>query len=325
MSEPPPPPMISPVVLKPPPPSAEKATATTTNRSSSDIVMAREYKRGNWTLHETLTLITAKKLHHDRRRRATPTAALRWKWVEDYCWDHGCLRSQSQCNDKWDNLLRDYKKLHHYQQQQQQQQQEAHSSLSYWEMERQQRKERDLPSNLPLQVYQALNEAQLTFRNKDNNAPTTTTTTTTPPTTTTNMNKTHCRSQVMPTTGTAAEEAAPPPPTTAPPPPAQPTEFSVESSDSSETNGAETKRRKVRGLESRIVRSAGVMARAMLAREEKRERRHRDLMDLEERRLRIEEARAEFNRRGRSGLVSAVNNLSNALQAIASDRRNNAT
>ncbi|KAK9115690.1 hypothetical protein Sjap_014637 [Stephania japonica] len=186
-------------------------------------------------------------------------------------------------------------------------------------MERQQRKQRDLPSNLPLQVYQALNQAPLTFRNKDNTPTTTTTTTTT--------DKKRCDSQVMPTTGNTAEETPPPPLTTAPPAPDPPAEFSVESSDSSETNGvgSETKRRKVRGLESRIVRGAGVMARAMLAREEKRERRHRDLMGLEERRLRIEEARVELNRRAISGLVSAVDNLSKAIQAIVSDRRNNAT
>ena len=90
----------------------------------------RDYRKGNWTLHETLILITAKRLDDDRRAGAvgaahghghahgsptTPRSSeQRWKWVENYCWNHGCLRSQNQCNDKWDNLLRDYKKVRDY-------------------------------------------------------------------------------------------------------------------------------------------------------------------------------------------------------------------
>ncbi|KAF8412734.1 hypothetical protein HHK36_000703 [Tetracentron sinense] len=47
----------------------------------------------------------------DKEVRGRP-AELRWKWVEDYCCRNGCLRSQNQCNDKWDNLMRDYKKVY---------------------------------------------------------------------------------------------------------------------------------------------------------------------------------------------------------------------
>ncbi|XXG58356.1 hypothetical protein AAC387_Pa04g0682 [Persea americana] len=31
--------------------------------------------------------------------------------LEDYRWRNGCMRSQNQCNDKWDNLMRNYKKV----------------------------------------------------------------------------------------------------------------------------------------------------------------------------------------------------------------------
>jgi len=132
--------------------------------------MAREYRKGNWTLQETLILITAKKLHDERRLKlpSSPSSSnrnsgeLRWKWVENYCWSHGCLRSQNQCNDKWDNLLRDYKKVRDY---------EATKSSSssshvvsntefqsYWTMAKHRRKEQKLPSNMLLQVYQAVTQ-----------------------------------------------------------------------------------------------------------------------------------------------------------------------
>lgn len=138
--------------------------------------MAREYRKGNWTLQETLILITAKKLDDERRIKAPSsssspsssnrnTGELRWKWVENYCWTHGCLRSQNQCNDKWDNLLRDYKKVRDYEVTKSSSSSSSHLSnnnqfqfQSYWTMEKHQRKEHKLPSNMLLQVYQAVTQ-----------------------------------------------------------------------------------------------------------------------------------------------------------------------
>jgi hypothetical protein len=160
--------------------------------------VTRDYRKGNWTLHETLILITAKRLDDDRRAGAgagghhphahgsptTPRSSeQRWKWVENYCWNHGCLRSQNQCNDKWDNLLRDYKKVRDY---------ESRTAAaatataaaagagaapaapaapggggggvagaavpSYWNMERHERKDRNLPTNLAPEVFDALTD-----------------------------------------------------------------------------------------------------------------------------------------------------------------------
>ncbi|KAD3639928.1 hypothetical protein E3N88_29151 [Mikania micrantha] len=120
----------------------------------------RDYRKGNWTPEETLILITAKKLDDERRVTTTATTSssraggeLRWKWVENYCWSAGCLRSQNQCNDKWDNLLRDYKKVRDYQLQ-------AHNQNrpSYWAMDKTQRKQRNLPSNMLPNIYEALND-----------------------------------------------------------------------------------------------------------------------------------------------------------------------
>ncbi|KAG1361125.1 putative trihelix transcription factor ASR3 [Cocos nucifera] len=136
--------------------------------SSSSPALARDYRKGNWTLHETLILITAKRLDDERRAgggscssggAAPRSAEQRWKWVENYCWKNGCLRSQNQCNDKWDNLLRDYKKVRDY---------EARATAStavaaaggpsYWAMERHERKERNLPTNLAAEVFEALTD-----------------------------------------------------------------------------------------------------------------------------------------------------------------------
>ncbi|RWW06131.1 hypothetical protein GW17_00030562 [Ensete ventricosum] len=126
---------------------------------------SREYRKGNWTMDETMVLIQARKMDYERRaQRPEPLLPrgsssrpqeMRWKWVEDRCWGHGCYRSQNQCNDRWDNLMRDYKKVRAY---------ETSSSiggnpdLSYWNLEKNDRKERNLPSNVLPEVYEALTE-----------------------------------------------------------------------------------------------------------------------------------------------------------------------
>ncbi|KAL6893623.1 hypothetical protein ACP4OV_007721 [Aristida adscensionis] len=115
---------------------------------------AREYRRGNWTLPETMVLIEAKGKVHAERLRDQGVA--RWEWVEDYCCRRGCQRSKNQCNDRWDNLMRDYKKVRAY---------ElaagagAGAAVGYWAMDRAARKERGLPSSLPREIYDAMEEA----------------------------------------------------------------------------------------------------------------------------------------------------------------------
>ncbi|WJZ81494.1 hypothetical protein VitviT2T_001334 [Vitis vinifera] len=284
--------------------------------AATSSLQSREYRKGNWTIQETLILITAKKLDDERRIKAssTPpdpssgaakhhcrTGELRWKWVENYCWSHGCLRSQNQCNDKWDNLLRDYKKVREY---------ESRSSAaaasgdehhpSYWKMEKHERKDRNLPSNMSSEVFQALNEVvhrRYPLRT---------------------IAQPSSSSVPSPAPISVRPPSPPPPPTTAP--------AASETSDSSETECSEklesnTKRRKVRNIGSSIVRSASVLARTMKSCDEKKERRHREVMELEERRMQIEETRNEDNRKGINGLVSAVNNLSGAIQTLISGRQ----
>ena len=117
------------------------------------LTVARDYRRGNWTLPETMLLIEAKRKVHEERHPGDQGLA-RWRWVEDYCWRAGCRRSHNQCNDRWDNLMRDYKKVRAY---------ElagagAGRAPSYWAMGRAERKEKGLPSNLLREIYDAMGE-----------------------------------------------------------------------------------------------------------------------------------------------------------------------
>lgn len=54
--------------------------------------------------------------------------------------------------------------------------------------------------------------------------------------------------------------------------------------------------------------------------EENKEKRHRQVMEVEQKRLEIEEAQNEVNRQGMLNLVAAVANLSSAIQSLISDR-----
>lgn len=134
----------------------------------------RDYRKGNWTVSETMILIEAKKMDEERRLmkrisstssniddqsgRGKPAAELRWKWVEDYCWRKGCMRSQNQCNDKWDNLMRDYKKVRDYERKVVVEGSSSSVSSSYWNIGKNERKERILPTNMLPQIYEALFE-----------------------------------------------------------------------------------------------------------------------------------------------------------------------
>ncbi|KAI3729739.1 hypothetical protein L6452_18404 [Arctium lappa] len=279
-------------------------TSTITNLSPGSNL--REYRKGNWTLEETLVLITAKKLDDERRINATTSATpniraatggeLRWKWVENYCWSNGCLRSQNQCNDKWDNLLRDYKKVREYELRS-----PAQNRPSYWSMDKSQRKERNLPSNLLLNIYEALNDVV--------------------------QRKLPQRHSIQQQPPLAVLPPALPPPaapeTTHQPPPAS--EASAESSETegeeTEKGDSETKRRRVRDIGSSIVHSTTLLSQTLKSYEEKKEKRHRELMELEEQRLRLEETRNEVNRQGIVGLVTSINKLSDAIQSLISEKR----
>ncbi|KAJ9152958.1 hypothetical protein P3X46_026460 [Hevea brasiliensis] len=308
MSQPPTPtPIPQPLPPLPPPPQPPSLLATTTTTTS---ITNREYRKGNWTIQETLTLITAKKLDDERRSKASvPSTSkpgeLRWKWVENYCWANGCFRSQNQCNDKWDNLLRDYKKIREYQSRSS----DSDSFPSYWTMERQQRKYYNLPSNMSLEVFEALNEVvQRRHLNTQQNIATT-------------------PQQQQQRQLSVAVAASPTPETVreAPPEPAMDPTAVSEGSESSATESSDkldtaTKRRKVGSIGASIKHSASILAQTIRNCEEKKDKRHQQLMEFEQRRLQLEETRNEVNRQGMASLAVAVTKLSSAIQSLISDQ-----
>ncbi|CAH1427944.1 unnamed protein product [Lactuca virosa] len=292
--------------------------ATTSNVVLLPASNHREYRKGNWTLEETLVLITAKKLDDERRINATTSATansraatggeLRWKWVENYCWSNGCFRSQNQCNDKWDNLLRDYKKVREYELRS-----PAQNRPSYWSMDKTQRKDRNLPSNLLLNIYEALNDVVQKKTPQRHCLPQQQPPLAVPP-------PPQPPPSSLPPPQPSSSQHHPPPPPPPPPPPAS--EASVESSETEgEDADNDNKRRRVRDIGSSIVHSTRVLSETLKRFEEKKEKRHRELMELEEQRLHLEETRNEVNRQGITGLITSINKLSDAIYALISEKR----
>ncbi|KAL5840562.1 hypothetical protein ACOSQ4_013170 [Xanthoceras sorbifolium] len=332
-----------------------------------NIVM-REYKKGNWTVSETMVLIEAKKMDDERRMKRSSgettegrskPAELRWKWVEDYCWRKGCLRSQNQCNDKWDNLMRDYKKVRDYERKIAE---KGEENLSYWKMEKTERKDNNLPSNMLLQIYEALLEVVEKKGVQRAAAAGGSGGSTTPnivagyvverPITIVQPPFQHPHSAPIPMlTLPLPQSPPPPPPQSQPLPPPLPYSQPVPTvdSDTSEYSDSPAKRRR-RGrggvggggggggggngegtsgnasastsheVGTAISKSASIIAEALQACEEREERRHRDLVSLHERRLKIEESKSEINRQGINGLVDAINKLANSILALASNK-----
>ncbi|CAH9107210.1 unnamed protein product [Cuscuta europaea] len=338
----------------------------------------REYRKGNWTVQETMVLIEAKRMDDERRMRRHAGESsggergkppeLRWKWVEDYCWSNGCLRSQNQCNDKWDNLMRDFKKVREHERRvvSDPQQRPSHGGggggdggnnvKSYWKLDRVERKDCNLPTNMLREIYEALidvvekragggQRAVVGSRGGGGSASASTSgfiPQLPPP----------IHPPEPPQVVAALPLPPPPPPATLaqtpafhfqhhrPPTTTQSFPTMGESSDpeTSEQSDSQAKRRRVgeeEGTQERgnknstnnslevgpaISRSATLIAEAIQSSEEREERRHREMLNLHERRLQIEESKAEINRQGINGLVDAINRLANSILALAANK-----
>ncbi|XP_073136432.1 uncharacterized protein [Henckelia pumila] len=268
------------------------------------VPMMRDHRKGNWTLQETMVLIEAKKMDDERRmkrlwgdggERGKPTEP-RWKWVEDYCWNSGCLRSQSQCNDKWDNLMRDFKRVREYEIRRLAEKDEEKKYYSYWGMEKNQRKENNLPPNMLSQTYDALVEVV------ERKCPTAA-----------------AAAAVMSGGGGGAGGSSALMLLTFP---SSQTLPSVDS-DTSEYSDSPAKRKKTRStleeVSCAISKSATMIAEAIQACEEREEKRHKKVVSLHETRLRIEESKVETNRQSINGLVDAINKLANSILALAAN------
>ncbi|CAI9783517.1 unnamed protein product [Fraxinus pennsylvanica] len=288
-----------------------------------------EYRKGNWTVEETTVLIEAKKMDDERRlmiRHGGESSSsgkpgkLRWKRVEDYCWKNGCLRSQNQCNDKWDNLMRDFKKVREHQRRVAGGGDDG-GEKSYWMMDKNERKEHSLPSNMLPQIFDALVEVV------ERKGPAV-------------MVSGGGGGGVIVPAAAAQTMLLPLQPPAQPPssPFAEPS-FPTVDSDTGGHSESPAKRRRRRSPErggdggagavggsslqevcSAISHSGSIIAEAIQSREEREERRHMEVLSLHERRLQIEESNAEINRQGINGLVDAINKLANSILALASHK-----
>ncbi|CAN4123765.1 unnamed protein product [Withania somnifera] len=324
------------------------------DNQSGGSSMLRDYRKGNWTVQETMVLIEAKKLDDERRMKRQGDGnsergnklELRWKWVEDYCWRNGCLRSQNQCNDKWDNLMRDFKKVREYERRVSQKLAEEddicniHQEIkSYWKIERTERKEKNLPTHMLPEIYEALVEVvdkrgqKMLVGGSGASAATSYTPSTT------SLSPT--LQQRQPIQVQIATFPLPPPPLLSPPALPQPPQPSnLPYTFPLPTVDAPAKRRRKGGGEaeisgtsggnninnlqevgSAILKSVALIAETIQASEEREERRHREMLSLHERRLQIEESKAEINRQGINGLVDSINRLANSILSLAANNQ----
>ncbi|CAD6206111.1 unnamed protein product [Miscanthus lutarioriparius] len=312
------------------------------------LTVERDYRRGNWTLPETMLLIEAKRKVHEERHPGGQGLA-RWRWVEDYCWRAGCRRSQNQCNDRWDNLMRDYKKVRAY---------ELSGAgagaggraPSYWAMGRVEMKERGLPSNLLREIYDAMGEVIERRMSMgcggSSGGPGAAFTAASSSILLDVPMQASPLAQVLPrpllpleqeTHGHSSPESPERkrrrpsldelrPGSSTPSAPGthghrqeqgRHREEEEEDDDDDESSEAEYSDDDYNVLSGAIGRCAAILSEALESREAAEERRHREVMAVEERRGRARQARREAGEQCVAGLAAAVNQLAGSMLALA--------
>lgn len=115
----------------------------------------RMYKKGPWNIPEMLILQSAKKEDVVRAGKGAPrdkhrTAQEKWQSIEDYCWAHFVQRSAQQCQDKWESMSAEFKKVKDYECGM------LTGQKSYFQMTIDERKGFRVPPNFQREVFQAL-------------------------------------------------------------------------------------------------------------------------------------------------------------------------
>lgn len=106
-------------------------------------------------VNEVLVLQAARREDEDRQLRGGPkekhkTAQERWQAIEDHCWAHSVQRSAQQCQDKWESIGADFKKVKDYERGL------VPGQKSYWDMSNDDRKKKRLPPNFHKEVFTAM-------------------------------------------------------------------------------------------------------------------------------------------------------------------------
>lgn len=129
--------------------ATRKDEATCYSNASDELA----HRQGDWLPNETLVLLEAKRKEQDMfsgSRRSILTADDKWKFVSDYCRTQSVQRSKEQCRFKWENMLPDYRKIKEYEEL------KDTAEQSYFTLDSCEKKTKQLPSNMDLDVYQRI-------------------------------------------------------------------------------------------------------------------------------------------------------------------------
>ncbi|KAG0559789.1 hypothetical protein KC19_10G129200 [Ceratodon purpureus] len=115
----------------------------------------RVYKKGPWSVPEMLALQSAKREDVERVGKGAPrekhrTAQEKWQSIEDFCWLRFVQRSAQQCQDKWESMSAEFKKVKDFESG------TLHGQKSYWLMTIDERKAFRVPPNFQKEVYTSL-------------------------------------------------------------------------------------------------------------------------------------------------------------------------
>lgn len=247
----------------------------------------RLYKKSNWVVEEMLVLQAAKRedFHrHDRGMKGIQNPVQeRWNWIEDYCWASGVQRSAQQCHDKWEVISTAYKKVYNNEKY------ACNGHKSYWNMSPEERKRNKLPPNFQKEVFSALLEwCDTKIKHSDSGE------------------------LVVDTSG-----------------PQGPSGVKAELVDSEDESGEETsgpnqfgKKRKLwsktdEALATILVRNNKNVVEAMLESEDRKDKRHREDLEMERVKLELEKEKFRGTMKLGSGYIDALVNIGDGLKQLS--------
>lgn len=248
----------------------------------------RIYKKSNWVVEEMLILQAAKRedLHRHEARGAKGTqnpAQERWSWIEDYCWASGAHRSAQQCHDKWEVISTAYKKVYNNEKY------VCNGQKSYWTMTPEERKRNKLPPNFQKEIFNALLEwCNTKSKNSDSGE------------------------LVVDTSGPLGPSPG----------------VKAEMVDSEDESGEETsgpnqtgKKRKWNkmdeGLATILVRNNKNVVEALLESEDRKDKRHREDIEMERVKLELEKEKFRGAMKLGSGYIDALVNIGDGLKQLS--------
>ncbi|CAM6106399.1 unnamed protein product [Calypogeia fissa] len=117
----------------------------------------RAHRKGMWTVAELLVMQASRREDFERQAKGGigekhRSAQERWRWIEDQCWAAAVKRSAAQCQDKWECIAAEFKKVSDYEKS------IPPGQPSYWHMGSDDKKKYKLPPNFHEEVFLALRD-----------------------------------------------------------------------------------------------------------------------------------------------------------------------